>query len=109
MSHTTEADDLSFKLLNLTEIVKLAAFAAEARRTLTAMHSLACALPDMGDTVRQCVNSPRAWMDREDNAGQVLLYVADELESARRAFEESRDALALAASPRPSDKMGGAA
>ena len=109
MSYPTAADDLSFKLLNLTEIVKLAAFAAEARRTLTAINSLSCALPDMGDTVRQCVNSPRAWMDREDNAGQVLLYVADELESARQAFEESRDALALAASPSPSAKNGGAA
>lgn len=57
---TTTADVLSLKLYNLTEIVKLAAFAAEYGRAGTE-----------GDT-----------------AG-VLHYVADELQGVRRDFTET--------------------
>jgi len=100
---TTAADDLSFKLGNLTEIVKLAAFASEARRTLTAIYDLGKVLPEVGDNIKQCVNSPHAWSEQHDNTGEVLFYIADELESVRDALEENRAALARVSSPSRQD------
>ena len=85
------SDELSFKLHNLLEIVKLDAFAAEARRPLNAIHSLAQILPgEVGDNIERLVNAPNAWNEIEDNSGGVLHYIADELESAREALEGVR-------------------
>lgn len=101
MSHTTTptqalmtaADELSFKLYNLAELTKLAAFASEARRTLTAISDLAKILPEVGDNIKQCVPSPRAWSERHDNTGEVLFYIADELQSVRDALDTTLSAL----------------
>lgn len=92
-------EDLSFKLHNLAEVVKLAGFSAEARRTLSAIYSLAQVLPEVGQNITQCVNAPDAWRDRHDNTGDVLFYVADELDSIRDGFEDSRAALVRLSSP----------
>ncbi|MBH1957541.1 MAG: hypothetical protein I8H70_02485 [Burkholderiales bacterium] len=79
----SEADDLSFKLGGLLNIVKLAAFATEARRTLNSFDALARVLPEVEDNILKFVSSPTHWKHMDDNAGEVLEHIANELESTR--------------------------
>lgn len=77
---TTHADALSMKLYNLTEIVKLAAFAAEARRTLTGIESVMHYRPEMREAITTSVPASSNWNDLPDNTGDVLHYVAGQMD-----------------------------
>ena len=84
---TDKADDLSSRLNQLTEIVKLAAFAADARRTLVAIQEATHYRPDMQKVID---NVPLAhnWLTHECNVGEVLSYVADQLEEVNDGFTD---------------------
>ena len=100
---TTTADVLSLKLYNLTEIVKLAAFAAEARRTLSGIQDVMHYRPEMREAITNNVNSSANWSEMSDNTGDVLHYVANELQDVNSEFTGAVYALARAV------KKGGAA
>ncbi|MDB5745095.1 MAG: hypothetical protein JWR68_3410 [Polaromonas sp.] len=104
---TSRADDLSLKLYNLTEIVKLAAFASEARRTLKGIDSVMKHHPEMRADVTSSVDTSNNWLVMEDTTSTVLSYMARELEAVNSDFTQTMYDLANAASA--TAKNGGAA
>jgi hypothetical protein len=104
---TSKADELSLKLNNLTEIVKLAAFASEARRTLEGIDSIMKHSPEMRAVVNASVDTSSNWKAMEDVTGNVLSYVAQELDAVNRDFTQTVYDLANAANA--TEKKGGAA
>lgn len=91
------ADDLALKLHNLTELVKLAAFAVEARRTLTGISDELRYQPEMQAAITDGVRHSTSWADLEDNTGDVLNYVSSELVDLNSEFTGAVYSLAYAA------------
>lgn len=104
---TNRADDLSLKLSNLTEIVKLAAFASEARRTLEGIDAMMKYSPEIRVAVSANVATPGNWKALEDASSNVLSHVARQLESINDDFTRTVYDLANAASA--TAKNGGTA
>ncbi|ABM37952.1 hypothetical protein [Polaromonas naphthalenivorans] len=98
---TDKADDLSLRLYNLTEIVKLAAFAADARRTLAGIREATQYRPEMQKFI-DSVPASSNWLVHECNAGEVLSYVACQLEEVNTGFTDGTYSLSRL-------KKGGAA
>ena len=90
----SKADTLSLQMYNLIGIVKLAAFAAEARRTLDAIRDLAHCRADVKQAIEDHVSAPSDWRERDDNAGEVLDYVARQLEEVNSEFTDAVHGLA---------------
>jgi len=103
MITTVKTNALSVKLFHLTEIVKLAAFAAEARRTLSRIHEVADCHPHFKQIIADHVSAMGDWQEREDNLGGVLDNVVRQLEEVNSEFTETVHDLARAT------KNGGAA
>jgi hypothetical protein len=101
---TSKADDLSLKLYGLTEIVKLAAFASEARRTLQGISGVMKHHPEMQAAVATSVGTSSNWEALEDVTGNVLAHLARELDAVNVEFTQAAYALANAASS--TEKMG---
>ncbi len=105
-----QADEISLKLCNLTEIVKLAAFAAEARRTLEEIKNVMHYRPEMQKVIKDGVLNASNWSELEDNTGDVLGYVARQLEKVNDDFTQNLYGLAHAKTGSiESEKIGGAA
>jgi 2-C-methyl-D-erythritol 4-phosphate cytidylyltransferase len=100
---TLRAEALFDKLYNLAEIVKLAAFAVEARRTLTAIHDTTTYRPEMRGVITNNVPNSLNWSEMTDNAGDVLNYAGGEIDKVSVEFTDTVYSLARAA------KNGGAA
>jgi hypothetical protein len=100
---TNKADDLSLKLLRITQIVKLAAFASEARRVLESIDRTATHSPDFRKTIEDGCEGSQTWAVLDDVCGSVLGCVADELEELNGEFTETVHGLARV------KKNGGAA
>lgn len=83
------ADDLSLKLFQITEIVKLAAFAAESRRVLEGIRNVAHYRPEMQKVIEDSSKCPNTWTEMDDSTGNVLDYIARELEDINTAFVEA--------------------
>jgi hypothetical protein len=92
----TKADALSLTLHNLTEIVRLAAFAAESRRTLEGIKNAMHFRPEMQEVIDGAVPYASNWLEMEDTTGEVLRYTADQLEEVKSEFTESLYDLARA-------------
>ncbi|MDO8774295.1 MAG: hypothetical protein Q7K57_37395 [Burkholderiaceae bacterium] len=86
---TRKADDLSLKLFNLTEIVKLASFAAEARRVLEGIKAGTAYNPDMQKVIDNCSACPHTWMEMDDSTGNVLDFIGRELGAINIGFTEA--------------------
>jgi hypothetical protein len=86
---TAQSDEISQTLDNLTEIVRLAAFAAEARRTLVGIDNTLHYRPEMKQIIRDSVLNAAQWSEMEDNTGEVLFYVARQLEKVNGDFTEN--------------------
>ena len=78
----------SNKLYKLANIVKLAAFASEARRTLEGIDDALTYHKDAKETIHQNVQGCRTWAEMEDVTGDVLQEVARRLESLSEAISE---------------------
>ena len=104
---TRKADDLSLKLFNLTEIVKLASFAAEARRVLEGIKDAAAYNPDMQKVIDNSSVHPHTWTEMDDSTGNVLDYIGRELGSINIGFTEAVYDLANGKAGN-ADKIGGA-
>ena len=68
-------------LYKLTNLVKLAALACEARRTLEGINGLLNYHPTAREAVMSGLNGPTEWADMDDVVGDVLKDVGDRLES----------------------------
>ena len=64
----------------LRNIVMLAAFACEARRTLSELDIVAKLVPELDATLTRLVDHRGEWSTYEDTTANVLRYVADELD-----------------------------
>lgn len=98
---TSKANALSMQMYNLIGIIKLAAFAAEAGRTLDGIRDVTDYRVDVKQAIADSVSAMGDWRERDDNAGEVLDYVARQLEEVRSEFAETVHGLARA-------KKGGA-
>lgn len=83
---TCKADELSLRLFNLTEIVKLAAFAAESRRVLRDIKNAALYRPEMQKVIDDSSERPHTWMEMDDVTGNVLDYLSRQLEEVNNGF-----------------------
>ena len=79
-AYTDQADALSLRLFHLKNMTKLAAFAAEARRTLEAFDVIAEYRPAMRSAIHAEVQYPSNWREYDDVSGDVLQRVAQQLE-----------------------------
>lgn len=80
---TTEAaDELSLKLYHLAQIVRMAAFAAEARRTLEGIGDAMMHRPEMRETLNDAVPAMGNWNELPDPTSEVLGYIASEMDAA---------------------------
>ena len=65
----------------LRNIVMLAAFACEARRTLSELDRIAALVPELDATLSRLVEHRGEWSTYEDTTANVLRYVADQLDT----------------------------
>jgi hypothetical protein len=97
---TPQVDDrlarIQTSMIDTTNVLKLARFAAEARRTLQGIEDLGRQNPEVASAIGESVEAPREWQVCEDVLGQVLGHTAhqlqtmqDELESAIGAMHRS--------------------
>lgn len=104
----SKVNDLSLKLYQLTEIVKLAAFSAEARRTLEGIENAKAFHPGMEKAIAGAVQSANNWLEMEDATGNVLVYIARELAEINDEFTQNPYDLAEAkANNSEAEKIGG--
>ena len=73
------ADALSLRLYQFEQVLKLAAFAAEARRTLSEINSAIAFSPEIEAKLSERVESFNNWMEMDDTAGETLRFVAHEI------------------------------
>ena len=99
---TDKADDLSLRLSHLTDLVKLVAFAAEARRVLRGIHEAANYQPELQKAVMKAVPASNTWRSMKDSTGEVLNHVAHQLDEVNTSFTDSVYSLSRV-------KQGGAA
>lgn len=74
-------DTLSLKLFNLGQIMQLAAFAAEARRTLELYSSQAEHFPDFKLHIENCDDFPNNWTCFVDTSAEVLRQAAHQIDA----------------------------
>ena len=65
----------------LRNVVMLAAFACEARRTLKELDMIAALVPELDATLSRLVENRGEWSTHEDTTANVLRYVADQLDT----------------------------
>jgi hypothetical protein len=90
--------EASHRLLMMGEIVKLARFAAEARRTLDGISLVQQAYPEVDATIREHVDTAYEWDQCPDALGGVLGFASAEMEDAQQAMERAFMALKREAS-----------
>ena len=86
---TDKAHDLSLRLDHLTGLLKLAAFAIEARRVLSGIHEAKKDQPVLAQAVTKAVPTSNTWLSMDDSVGEVLNYVARQLEEVNTGFTDS--------------------
>ena len=82
-------DEISMTLHNLTEIVKLAAFAAEARRTLAGIDNATFFQPELKEAIPASVFHSAQWTQLKNNTSEVLDYVGRQMQKVNDNLNES--------------------
>ncbi len=72
--------ELADEINNFARTVKLAAYAAEARRTLEAYSEAIAYFPDCEVFIKRTVSASRQWSTQEDVIGEVLTEAAMQIE-----------------------------
>lgn len=85
---TDRADALSMRLYHLKNVVHLASFAAESRRTLEGIESATHCRPEMQSVISEHVEAMNTWACRKDVAGDVLEWVAMEMDTLNDEMTE---------------------
>ena len=86
---TDKAEDLSLRLSHLTSLVKLAAFATEARRVLSGIHEAVSYRPELAQAIMAATPCSNSWRAMNDNSGEILSYVACQLGKVNTEFTDS--------------------
>lgn len=89
----SKADDLGMKLYGLTQVVKLAAFAAEARKALSSLEDAFEHRPKVRDDLRAHAYLTD-WQEMPDTSSEALQYIVQELEQANEEFTDQSYRLA---------------
>lgn len=76
-------------VMALKSMVEVAAFAAEAQRTLEAIRWTGKALPEVDKAIRQAVSASGNWAVMELPIGDLLSHVASELQKLADYHEEA--------------------
>ncbi|MDO8713777.1 MAG: hypothetical protein Q7K13_04775 [Polynucleobacter sp.] len=105
----TKADVLSLKLYNLIKAVKLAAFAADMRRTLEGIDDATHFRPEMREIINEAAPYSRNWLEMEDPTSEVLLDLASQIETINSEFTETVYDLAQAKTGSTEAKKNGGA
>ena len=74
-----QAETLSYKLESICELVKLAAFASEARKALEGIHQVLAYYPDVSARIAANMDAANEWTTFEDNTSSVLQSIARQL------------------------------
>lgn len=87
-NHNAEVERLSLKMFYLQELVKLAAMASESTRVLSEIRGALEVHPEAKEFLTNHVRGLTSWEDRENNTGEVLAYVAEELGGLNSSFTD---------------------
>lgn len=71
--------DVAHELVQLENLLRLVAFATEARRTLWQIDQAKTSLPEVQSGLTRFVDCANQWKDYEDNSAIVLTGAADRL------------------------------
>lgn len=85
---TAKADRISMRAYGLAQVLKVCAFAAEARRTLTDIEDALVYRDKAREDLRNHVYAMTNWAELRDTSGDALEFVAQEMAAA---MEESVD------------------
>ena len=85
---TAKADRISMRAYGLAQVLRVFAFAAEARRTLTDIEDALVYRDKAREDLRNHVHAMTNWAELRDTSGDALEFVAQEMASA---MEESVD------------------
>lgn len=88
-AHSDLVEELMPQIQNISHIVQLCAFAAEARRVLGDIDLAAQVSPDLGESLDRLVEARAEWTCHDDNTGIVLRYVAQQLDAVHERLEAS--------------------
>lgn len=83
---TTKADQISMKAYGLAQVLKVCAFAAEARRTLTELEFALSYRDKVREDLNNHVHHLTNWAEMRDTSGDALEFIAQEMTAA---MEES--------------------
>lgn len=81
----------SLELYHLTQVVKLAAFACEARRVLGQVENLCAFDAELEHRLSDGIEARRTWVEHDDSTSEVLWALSDKLQS----LGSKADALAV--------------
>ena len=83
LSAADQSDALSLELCHLTELVRLAAFAVEAQRTLEGVFEALTYYPKANEYVASRVDAVNNWKTFDHGAAENLRYAADRMDGLR--------------------------
>ena len=86
LSASDQSDALSLELFHLAEIVRLAAFAVEAQRTLRGVFDELTYHPKANEYVASRVDACNNWTTFDRSAAENLRYAADRMDGLREKF-----------------------
>ena len=76
-------EEFSYRLDSLNDIIKLCAFAAEARRTLSDIQMLADVSPDFEEIIQKRIDASAEWTVHDDVVGVVLKSVSHKIDQLK--------------------------
>lgn len=79
---TTKADQISMKAYGLAQVLKVCAFAAEARRTLTELEFALSYRDKVREDLSNHVHHLTNWAEMRDTSGDALEFIAQEMSAA---------------------------
>lgn len=88
----------SARLCHVTQHIRLAAFASEARRTLTAIDDALAVRSALREVLHETVPAWNEWAEMDDVAGEVLKQAAADLVSISCEYDDSTHVLRAALS-----------
>lgn len=86
---TRKNDELIHRLVKISSLVHLCAFATEAQRTLHAIDAAAKMSPELNKLLDVYVDGRNEWTCHEDELGIVLRNVAWEVDDVRSCLEQA--------------------
>ena len=88
-----QAETLSYKLDGICELLKLAAFASEARKALESIHQVLPYYPKVAARISANMDAANEWTTFEDNTGSVLQLIARQLSECNQKNVQATYAL----------------